>query len=385
MIKKCITAVLILILTFSTIGGVKPSHAANGLELFTPATGISVSPGESVDYDMELINDTGSIQEVAFDIKGLPKNWEAQLAKDGRHLSQLAVKPGSTQPFTLTVKVPLKVDKGDYSFTVVADGDRASDELPLSVTVSEKGTFQTLLDVEQPNLEGHADSDFTYTATLNNRTAEKQRYGLTADAPDGWDVQFKADGQNVTSVEVEPNDTQDIDVTLNPPEKVKAGEYKVQINASSGSTSAKNVLEAVITGTFDLELTTPDGKLNTDITAGDEKTVKVQLNNKGSAPLRNIELSAETPPDWNVTFDPETVEKLDPEQSAVVNATITASDEAIAGDYVVDMSASSDEASADAQFRVSVKTSLLWGWVGVLIVVAVLAGIYYLFRKYGRR
>jgi len=36
-------------------------------------------------------------------------------------------------------------------------------------------------------------------------------------------------------------------------------------------------------------------------------------------------------------------------------------------------------------FRITVETSMLWGLIGVLIILVVIGGIYYLIRKYGRR
>ncbi|HET7627954.1 MAG TPA: NEW3 domain-containing protein [Bacillales bacterium] len=386
MFKKVLSVFLFILLGFGSFSAAVPTaHAAGGIELYTSYAGISVTPGESIDYNVDLINTGSSIKQVSFEVKGLPKDWSYKLTSGGWDLNELAVKPGESQAFTFTVNVPQKVDKGTYNFTLSADGDGAHADLPLSVTVTKQGTFKTELNVEQPNMQGHADSDFTYTATLENHTADKQRYALSADAPKGWDVVFKADGKNVTSVVVEPGSSKDIDVTLNPPEKVKAKTYKVMIKASNGSTKAQNVLEAVITGTYELELTTPSGRLSTDITAGDEKTIQLKIVNNGSSPLRNISLSADTPPGWKVEFEPNEIDKIDAGKSKIVEATITASDKAIAGDYVVQMSASADEASDDAEFRISVKTSLLWGWVGVLVVIAVVAGIYYLFRTYGRR
>jgi uncharacterized membrane protein len=52
---------------------------------------------------------------------------------------------------------------------------------------------------------------------------------------------------------------------------------------------------------------------------------------------------------------------------------------------VVVMDAKTPEVTADAQFRISVKTPLFWGWVGVLVILAAVGGVYCLFRKYGRR
>lgn len=89
--------------------------------------------------------------------------------------------------------------------------------------------------------------------------------------------------------------------------------------------------------------------------------------------------------DWEVTFNPKTIESLAAGQSTTVEAKITASDKAIAGDYVTSLKASAAEASSNAQFRIAVKGSMLWGWIGVLVILAILGGIYYLIRTYGRR
>ena len=64
---------------------------------------------------------------------------------------------------------------------------------------------------------------------------------------------------------------------------------------------------------------------------------------------------------------------------------MTPGDSAIAGDYVCTFTASCSETSADAEFRVSVKTQTIWGIVAVLIILALIAGVAAVFKKYGRR
>src|SRR5690606_12066010 len=165
----------------------------------------------------------------------------------------------------------------------------------------------------------------------------------------------------------------------------KEGTYKIPIVAESGNTSASLELEAVITGSYDLELTTPDGNLSTDITAGRDKNIELLVKNTGTAKLTDISLEANTPPEWEAEFDKETIPALEPGKSETVKVNIKASKNAIAGDYVTSFSASTAEKSADATYRVSVKTSTLWGIVAVVIIVGVIAGLYYIVRKYGRR
>lgn len=53
-----------------------------------------------------------------------------------------------------------------------------------------------------------------------------------------------------------------------------------------------------------MELTTPRGLLSSDITAGETKRIDLVVKNTGSAELKDIELSASKPVDWEVTFEP---------------------------------------------------------------------------------
>jgi uncharacterized membrane protein len=358
------------------------ASAEGGVELYTPYTSVTVPPGESISYSVDVMNQTAQIQTVELAVESVPDKWDYELTAGGRSVQKISVKPKDSQNVNLQVTVPLEVEKGSYSIVLAAKGMAS---LPLTVNVSEKGTFKTELTTKQPNMEGHSDSTFNYTVTLKNRTAAKQLYALKADAPQGWDIQYSVDGKNVTSVNLDPNGSQDISITVRPPDQVKADTYKIPIHASGNGTGAQVELEAVVTGTYALELSTPSGNLSADITAGSTKKVKLKVTNKGTSPLKDIELSANTPTNWEVTFEPKKIASLEPGKSAEVDATIKADSKAIAGDYIVSLTAKTAEKSADAQLRMTVKTSVLWGWIGILIILAVIGGIAYLFRTYGRR
>jgi uncharacterized membrane protein len=141
----------------------------------------------------------------------------------------------------------------------------------------------------------------------------------------------------------------------------------------------------VITGSYKMELTTPHGLLSTSITAGDEKRIELLVKNTGSSDLADITFSSSAPANWNVIFDPKKLDKLEPGRNASVFATIKADKKAIAGDYATNLVAKTPEVTSQAAFRISVKTPMLWGWIGVLVIVVALGSVYYLFRKFGRR
>jgi len=312
----------------------------------------------------------------------MPKGWTYVIKSGGWNIGRISVLPGEKKSFSLQVQVPLKVNKGAYHFTVEAKG---LSELPLTVVVSQQGTFKTELTTDQPNMAGAANSTFTFNAKLRNSTDAAQAYALNAATPPGWKVSFKASYKQVSSVNIEPGHTQDISVEVDPPDETPAGSYKIPITASTGATSADVALEVNITGSYGLQLTTPTGLLSTNATAGGNKHLELVVKNTGSADLKNIELQSTVPPNWNVSFDPQKIDNLSAGQSAQVAATITPDDKTIVGDYMANLTAKTAEASSLAPLRISIETSLLWSWAGILIIVLALSSVYFLFRKYGRR
>jgi uncharacterized membrane protein len=361
------------------------SHANDVTEsvtLYTPYTKISVPPGESIDYSIDVINNSKELQNVEISVAGMPKGWNYVLKSGGWTIGQLSILPGDRKSLSLKVDVPLQVNKGGYRFNVLAGGKWT---LPLVVTISEQGTFKTGFTTTQANMQGNVNSTFTFNANLKNQTADKQLYALMANAPRGWNVTFKSNYQPVTSVSTEPNSTQPVTIDIKAPDKTEAGKYKIPVSAATNSSSADLELEVVITGSYSMELTTPTGLLSANITAGEAKQLELVINNTGSSELADIKPEYGAPLNWSVIFNPQKVDRLPAGASSRIYATIKADKKAIPGDYVTNIEAKTPEVSSKASFRISVETPMLWGWIGVLIIFVALGSVYYLFRKYGRR
>ncbi|MGI6321805.1 MAG: NEW3 domain-containing protein [Bacteroidales bacterium] len=355
---------------------------AGDFELYTAFRRISVPPGESIDYPIDVINNTESTKEADLSITGMPSGWNYTLKYGAYVIRQISVLPGEKKSLSLTVQVPLKVNKGTYRFQVVA-GDFFV--LPLVVTISEQGTFKTEFTSTQPYMEGIATSMFNFQASLNNSTPERQHYGLSADAPAGWVVTFRPNFRQATSVDIEANSKVDIAIDIDPPDRAQAGTYRIPIRAFTKETSANLDFEVVITGTYGMTLTTPTGLLSTSVTAGDNKRLALIINNTGSSELRNVTIGSESPINWKVEFEPDRIDVIEPGGSVRLFATIDVDKKAIAGDYVVTFESVVPETSSKATFRVIVKTPMIWGWLGIFIIVGALGLVFYLFRKYGRR
>jgi uncharacterized membrane protein len=358
------------------------SSATDSVKLYTPYTKISVPPGQSIDYTIDVINNGKEIKNVDFSISGMPRGWIYVMKSGDWNISQLSILPGDRKSLSLKVDVPLNVNKGTYHFNVLAKG---IDPLPLEVRISEQGTFRTEFTTDQPNIQGTATSNFTFTAVLKNRTADKQLYALSSSAASGWNVIFRFNGQQVASVSTDPNNTTPLTIEIKPPERIEAGNYKIPISAVTNNSSANLDLEVSITGSYSMELSTPTGLLSTSLTAGEEKRVELVINNTGSSVLKDVNMTFTAPVNWDVKFDPKKVDNLLPGKTAQVFASIKADKKAIPGDYGTNIEAKTLETTSKVSFRISVETPMLLGWIGVLVIIVAFGSVYYLFRKFGRR
>lgn len=378
--KKRLCIALIFCLGAMSIG-VIPAAAAGDIFLYTPYTSLSVPPGERVSFNVDLVNDSNVVHDFQLSVQA-PEEWNYQFTTSGRTVEGARIRPNDERMLTFLVDVPLQVDKGEYA--VILNSPEV-EPLHLTIHVSEQGTYHSQLTSEQPNMQGAASSSFFYELQLHNQTAEDQLYALAADVPRGWTATFNVNGTQATSAQVEANQRQRINVTINPPAGIQADTYVIPVLATTSTTSAEVDLEVVISGSYDMQLTTPTGLLSTDITAGKDRRMEFEIRNSGSSTLEDIRMSHSSPYDWEVSFEPERVESIAAGDAEIVVARIISSDQAIPGDYVTSITASTPEATSSAHVRVTVKTSMLWGWIGILIITAVIVGIAILFRKYGRQ
>lgn len=235
------------------------------------------------------------------------------------------------------------------------------------------------------NLEATATETFRFTASLYNGSARPVTYAFQASTPIGWNTVFRVDGMQLTSFRVDSGRTQDIAIELTPGPGTKPGKYQVPFTATTDGETLSLQLEAVVKGNYGIELTTPSGRLSDEITEGSSKTITLTIKNTGSLPLDGIELSAQSPSRWEATFEPAKIDRLDPGKTIDIVATLKVPDKTIAGDYLTTFTARHNNATANAAFRMTVTTSWLAGWLGVLVLIAAAGIIYSLIRKYGRR
>jgi uncharacterized membrane protein len=128
------------------------------------------------------------------------------------------------------------------------------------------------------------------------------------------------------------------------------------------------------------------GTLNTSVTAGNRTPIDFVVANAGTAPIRNLTFISKKPSDkWTVEFRPDKIDALNPGEVREIKMDLLAPDRTIAGDYLMTLTANSPEVNRSVEFRVTVSTPTLWGWVGFGIVALVVLGLVIVFFRLGRR
>ncbi|MBO9675240.1 MAG: hypothetical protein J7577_17465 [Sphingobacteriaceae bacterium] len=235
------------------------------------------------------------------------------------------------------------------------------------------------------NIESATNEPFRFSVSLHNGTSSQQLYELKADLPVGWQASYRVEGSQVTSVNLEAGKTQEIAVEITASNTAPAKKYLIPFKAVSATQSLSLQLEAVVKGSYGSTISTPSGRLSEEVTSGAHKEIELEVRNTGTLPLNDLEVTAQLPTGWEASFEPSKITKLEGGKKAIVKASLKVPDKTIAGDYGATFSLSGNNANGQAAFRIFVKTSLLSGWIGILVILIAIAAVYVLIRKYGRR
>ena len=380
---------VLLVLTAVLCCTVISASAANGLEMSTAYPGMHVNAGDSLSFALDFDSTLTTGESVALSVASIPDGWSGKFLGSSNEIDQVYVRTGeNTGSATFELEVPDDAAEGTYTISLQATSESgAADTLNLSLFVTEEETGASSFTAQYPEQEGSSSTSFSFSTTLVNNSLSEQTYSLTSNAPSGWSVTFQPSGAStqVASLTVEPQQSQTITVTVTPPATVEAGEYDISCSAISASDTLTTDLSVTINDSYSVDLSTASGLLSADAQVNKETALTLTLTNNSNVDLQNLNLTSSAPDGWTVTFSESTVELLEAGSTKEVTAYVTPSSEALSGDYVVTITAQNSEATDTAEFRISVQTSTVWGIVGVVLILAVVGCLVWMFRKYGRR
>lgn len=363
--------------------GVSGALAANGLTLTTPYPAITVSPGTQVAFDLSL--QTTDPARIDLAVSGAPASWKAVLRGGGRVVAAVQTDGDKATTVRLDVDVPTDAT-GPARIVVTATSSGTTVTLPLDINVQADAGGVVTVKPDYTALKGSSNQSYTFNLTISNQTPADVSYTATGEGPTGWTVDVTLTGQEqAVSGTAKAGGTNNVAVKVTPASNADAGTYKVAVVATVGGKQFPIELGLEITGSYALTLSTPTQVLSANGPAGNATDETFTITNNGTAPVTNVVVSGSLPTNWKATYDPPTIASIAAGQAVNVTAKITPSADAIAGDYSLTFTAKGQEANDSAEIRFTVEASLVGALIAVGLIVIIIGGLLWVFRRYGRR
>ncbi len=358
-----------------------------GLWLTTDFPAMAVRAGETTTVKIKLQNAELAPQRVALSVSDMPKGWKATVLGGGVPVAAAMPATNESVALQLRVEVPAGAHKGSQRVMLTAKGNDVTAELPLDIIIGQSLPARLSLKSKLPSQRGSARTSFEYPITVQNESDKDALVKLAAQAPQGFQTTFTEGfgSQEISCIAIEAGQSKELKVKVQPPDSTAAGDYALMVSASAQGAQATAQMAIQITGVPKLRITTEDGRLSGEAEAGKPTPLTVIIENTGAAPATGVTLSSSPPGDWKIDIEPRVIPVLAPGQKLPVQAIITPSNKAIAGDYMATLRAASGSESTSADFRLAVTTSTLWGMVGILVIVIALLLSVGAVARYGRR
>lgn len=369
-----------------------PVALAQGLTITTPFPAVVADPGGTAEFGVTVTTETP--ERVDLTVVSQPDGWTTTLRGGGSTIAAVTTGPDPEAAgqiraiFTVVVEIPDDAGVGSHQVEIEGRGAAGiTSRLTLDLTIAEQVPGAVILESEFPTQGGSPDDTFEFDLELRNDSNQEVTLRFEADPPVGWRATARpGTGESgATTAVLEAGGISSVNVTVDPPPDAAVGVYTIPVRAIGGPDTAEAEVFVEITGSFGLDLSTSDQRLDARVTAGGPTTLTLVLTNTGSAPLIDVAVTAQPPRNWTVTFNQETVPSIEPNSSQNVEATITPAGAAVAGDYVVTFNARNTEANDRIEVRTTVETSPIGGLIGIAVLIAVAVGLFLVFQRYGRR
>jgi uncharacterized membrane protein len=372
--------------TLLLAGGDAAGAQESAIVVTTPYPSVAVQPGSSVEFDLDVV--APQPEPVSLSVGEVPSGWATTLRGGGFVINAVTAEPSDDDTeASLEVAVPANVEPGTYPVVVQAASPSGTTALRLQLVVQNEVDSGLAVTADFPSLRGEPASTFTYTLSITNHTPAEQTFTFVPSGPQGWEVTASPTAQEqANTVTIEAGGDAQVRVEATPPETAAQGEYPIIVEVTSATGGGGAIeLTAEVTGTPRLELTTADQRLNASGEADKVKRVPMIVANSGTAELTDVKLAATAPKGWEVSFEPEQIEEVRPNETAQVVAVVKPAEGAVAGDYMITSRASAGSESANVELRYTVEGSRWLGLAGGAAIVAAVAVLGLAFWRFGRR
>ncbi len=295
-------------------------------------------------------------------------------------------------------KVSIGAPMGTYTVKVAKPGYRSWEKKGVEVRIGrtadlgivplDKENFFAEIRVKSPSRMAAIGSNPQYEMILKNAGRNDDTYVLSVlGLPEQWYARFKESStaaEEVSEIYIPSGEEKTLYLDFIPPYSVGVGEYNFTAVIDSAARQYEENLTLRLRGSYTMR--TYAKSYRHDINRGETLTFDMTISNAGvGGALTNIGVNMSAPQGWRATVDPATVASLEPGERATVQVTVIPPADIVAGEYKVVAQVKSDQAEGEDEYRIVVEEQSYVAILGLLVMAGVVAGLWYMFKKYGRR
>ncbi len=295
-------------------------------------------------------------------------------------------------------KISLDLPKGIYRVTIDQAGYRSWEDRDVDIRVGKTTDLGLIaLDREMYAAEFVAKSPlktvmigsrpiFEFSIRNIGKTDDTYRLGVEG-VPDGWYAGYKesaGETGGLSEIFLKAGEEKTLYLEFIPPYGVETGEYNFTSVAHSSTQDYGQNLTLKVRGSLEMQLYSRGYRY--ELERGSTVSFDVSVTNAGSGgALTNVSTEVSAPQGWRASISPASVASLEPNQRSTFTIQLVPPADIVAGEYKVNVKARSEQAETTDEFRIVVKENSNIAIYGILILGAVVGGLFYVFKKYGRR
>ena len=357
---------------------------STGTSLTSETPGQTALAGDSVSFPITITNDNDGDRIYTLSASGA-SGWGLSYELGGKSIFQVTVPQSQSKTVNFVVQAPYTASIGKQTF-IVSTGDASMgvsvDITSVNESVSVSPKVSTVI--------SYVGSKAYYDITLDNLQAQDNDYklSLTGLPNENWYYAYlssRSSTDEMAETIVPASTTQSIVLEIVPPYTATAGTYNFTavVTTADGLAISKNLTLQLKSGTG---MSVQYDQLQYSSTAGNTIKIPIYVTNTGTATLTNVYASVSAPSGWVVTSAPNSTSTLLAGKTQTFYLSVQSPGNIVASDYSVVVTVKSDqEAASDDTFRITITTQSYIPYIGGGLIVIVLVGLFFMYRKYGRR
>jgi len=295
-------------------------------------------------------------------------------------------------------KLQLKLAKGEYTAEIEKEGYYIKDierfkikmgkTTDIGIVTLESKPYAAEVSVDMPFKTVLLGENPVYAIKIENLGKNNDTYFLDIrDLPERWDYKYKTSLETteaISQIYINSGETKTIYLEIIPPYEIEIEEYSFKSIIKSSIEEYEEDLSVKFKGEYKMYLYSP--KLAYEMKQGETVEIELKVANTGNAgSLTNIELEIEAAEGWTALVDPEKVSSLKIGESETFVIKITPPGDIVPSDYKITAKVKSDQLEESEDYRITIKKESKTSIYGIVIIVAAVVVLLFMFKKYGRR